>query len=74
MVGDGRRLVHPQKETRNKLATLICQDIVGDAVTRISPSMDLGTVLSAEMHRNIFSLVFMMEAPLFPPRAATRRP
>lgn len=38
---------------------------MGDAVTRISPSTDPGTVLLAEMRRNIFPLVFMMKTSLF---------
>lgn len=42
-------------------------DIVsGNAITCILPSMDPGTMPLAEMHRNIFPLVFMMEASLFP--------
>lgn len=76
-VGDGGRLVHPRKEMRNKLGTghRSRGDIVmGDALTRNSPSVDPGTVLLAEMHRNIFSLAVMMVASLFPPCAATRHP
>jgi len=47
---------------------------VGDAASRISPSVDPGTVPLAEMHRNIFTLVSVPEASLFPSRAATRHP
>lgn len=33
-VGDRRRLIHPRKESRNKLGTFMCQDVVAEVTLR----------------------------------------